>query len=59
MLRRGLPIGDVFCVQAAIALSRFPLVGAGRLGKVGFVLLLGEHSVAPPADLLFYVSQVF
>lgn len=28
LLRRDLPIGDVFCVQAAIALTRFPLAEA-------------------------------
>lgn len=34
LLRRGLPFGDVFCVQAAITLSRFPLVG-GWCWKAG------------------------
>lgn len=56
LLRRGLPMGDVFCVQAAIALSRFPLAGArwweGREGGVcleGSTLLLSAQiSVVPP-----------
>lgn len=38
LLRRGLPIGDVFCVQAAIAPPRFPLAGPGgrKAGEVVF-----------------------
>lgn len=56
LLRRGLPTGDVFCVQAAIALSRFPLAGAwwkeGREGGVcleGSTLLLSAQvSGGPP-----------
>lgn len=38
LLRRGLPIGDVFCVQAAIDPSRFPFAGPGgrKAGEVVF-----------------------
>lgn len=53
MLRRGLPIRDVFCVQAAIALFRLPLVGAwwweGGVGSQGSSLLLSDRVfVVPP-----------
>lgn len=43
LLRRGLPLGDVFCVQAAIALSRFSLVGlGGRKAGEGYVCSRGS-----------------
>ena len=47
LLRRGLPIGDVFCVQAAIGLPRFPLLGARwSEGWGGRCWLIEEHFAA-------------
>lgn len=53
LLRRGLPTRDVFCVQAVIALAKFPL-GWGWGGSAVCVHVGGKvGSVALLADLLY------
>lgn len=53
MLRRGLPIGDVFCVQAVIAPSRFPLVGAWCVCGEGGVCFASRGTLCCPPSRSF------